>query len=108
MAVYVLKGHDFSRAVNDQKKPGFSVCVRTPLALCNGVLVLSFSEPATPVGVFLFQAARMTCSRVMLNARVARVNSLFTFFSPRVRNCLIPRCCFRTPKTGSTTALRRA
>jgi hypothetical protein len=59
-------------------------------------------------GGFCFQAARMACSRVMLKASVARVNSFPTWFNPRVRNWRIPRCCLSTPKTGSTTALRRA
>ena len=50
----------------------------------------------------------LVVSLVMLKARAASVNSLLTFFNPRVRNCLRLRCCLRTPKTGSTIALRRA
>ena len=81
---------------------GFSVCVRTLQLVFSDVVVLR------SCGLVSVQAASLVCSRVMLKASVARVNSFATLFNPRVRNCLIPRCCFRTPNTGSTIALRRA
>src|SRR6266567_2205655 len=45
--------------------------------------------------------------RIRLKAMVARANSAATFPSPRIRNRRIPRCSFKMPKTGSTTAFRR-
>jgi len=45
--------------------------------------------------------------RVRFNAVVASANSTATFLSPRIRNRRIPRCSFKIPITGSTTAFRR-
>jgi len=76
-------------------KPGFSVCVRAlsgPVRrrCCGRVFAgCGVALIDLPVGLAVsveFQAARMVCSRVMLYARLERVNSLFTFCNPRVRN----------------------
>ena len=73
---------------------GFSVCVRSTSALVIGGFLVEFSlalrfvvflSAGVPVSIG-FQTAILLCSLVILKARVARVNSLFTFFSPRVRN----------------------
>jgi hypothetical protein len=77
--------------------------------------IVHFVCPGAVVSLSVCSCARRNLSlagggrhiRVRFNAVVASANSTATFLSPRIRNRRIPRCSFKIPITGSTTAFRR-
>src|SRR5579859_360644 len=102
-------------ANTSEKRVGVRVCVATALALR---MVLSFMvhlyvrRSRGFFGGDLVYAKRCPGGRsrhirVRFKAVVVSANSTATFLNPRIRNRRIPRCSFKIPITGSTTAFRR-